>query len=209
MDRATRHGLKTLVLGAALLAAPALAQAQAAPLNHNPAQVQAGTYSVEPTHTEVQFAVSHLGFTTWYGNFNNVSGSLTLDPKNVGASALDIVIPANTITTISAKLDDELNSPAWFDTTKYPTIEFKSTKVTRTGRDTAIVTGELSFHGVTRPETLHVTFNASGVDFVTHQYTVGFNASTVLKRSDFNQKTYLPVIGDDVTLTISAAFVKP
>jgi polyisoprenoid-binding protein YceI len=71
------------------------------------------------------------------------------------------------------------------------------------------VTGELSFHGVTRPETLHVTFNASGVNIVTHQYTVGFNATGVIKRSDFNQKTYLPVIGDNVTLMISAAFVKP
>jgi len=204
-----KHGLKALALGGALLAAPALAQAQAAPLNTNPAQVQAGTYSAEPTHTELLFSVSHLGFTTWYGNFNNVSGTLALDPKNVGASALDIVIPANTVTTISAKLDDELNSPAWFDTAKYPTIEFKSTKVTRTGRNSAIVTGELSFHGVTRPETLHVTFNASGVNIVTHQYTVGFNATGVIKRSDFNQKTYLPVIGDNVTLMISAAFVKP
>ena len=204
-----KHGLKALALGGALLAAPALAQAQAAPLNKNPAQVQAGTYSAEPTHTELLFSVSHLGFTTWYGNFNNISGTLTLDPKNVGASTLDIVVPANTVTSISAKLDDELNSPAWFDTTKYPTIEFKSTKVTRTGRNSAIVTGELSFHGVTRPETLHVTFNASGVNIVTHQYTVGFNATGVIKRSDFNQKTYLPVIGDNVTLMISAAFVKP
>ncbi|NNM57661.1 MAG: YceI family protein, partial [Acidocella sp.] len=52
------------------------------------------------------------------------------------------------------------------------------------------------------------TFNASGVNMLSKQYTVGFNATGHIKRSDFNQKTYIPLIGDDVTLIISAAFVK-
>jgi len=197
---------KALMLGGVVLAMPVLAQA--APINLNPAEVQAGTYSVEPSHTRLLFAVSHLGLTTWYGEFTNVSGTLMLNPKAVGTSTLDITVPANTVTTTNTKLDGELNSPEWFDTAKYPTITFKSTKIIRTGRDSALVEGALSFHGVTRPETLHVTFNASGINVVSHQYTVGFNATTVIKRSDFNQKTYLPLIGDDVTLTISAAFVK-
>jgi polyisoprenoid-binding protein YceI len=198
------HPFKALLLAAAM---PALAQA--APINLNPAAVQSGTYSVEPSHTRLLFAVSHLGFTTWYGQFTHVSGTLVLNPKAVGASTLDIIVPADSVTTTNTTLDGELNSPAWFDTAKYPTIEFKSTRITRTGRDSAVVVGALSFHGVTRPETLHVTFNASGVNVITHQYTVGFNASTVIRRSDFNQTAYVPMIGDDVTLTISAAFVKP
>ena len=201
---------QNLVIGAVLLAAPVLAQAQSVPpLNTNPAAVQSGTYTVEPTHTRVLFAVSHMGFTTWYGQFTHVSGSLTLDPKALAASALDITIPTNTVSTTNTTLDGELNSPAWFDTAKYPTIEFKSTKIVRTGHDTAKVTGELTFHGVTRPETLNVTFNASGVNMLSHQYTVGFNATGQIRRSDFNQKTYVPLIGDDVSLIISAAFVKP
>jgi polyisoprenoid-binding protein YceI len=204
------HTLKTLALGTALFVAPMLAQAQAAPsINTSPAAVQAGTYNVEPTHTRVLLAVSHMGFTTWYSQFTNVSGTLTLNPKDVSATTLDITIPTNTISTTNTKLDGELNSPAWLDTAKYPTIEFKSTKVVRTGHDTAKVTGELTFHGVTLPETLNVTFNASGVNFLSKQYTVGFNATGTIKRSDFNVKTYVPVIGDDVSLIISAAFVKP
>ena len=205
--------LKTLALGAAILAAPALAPALAQaqsipPLNTNPAAVPAAAYTVEPTHTRVLFAVSHMGFTTWYGQFTNVSGTLNLDPKALSASSFDITVPANTISTSNTKLDGELNSPEWFDTAKYPAIEFKSEKIVRTGRDTAKVTGELTFHGVTRPETLDVTFNASGVNMLSKQYTVGFNATGHIKRSDFNQKTYIPLIGDDVTLIISAAFVK-
>jgi polyisoprenoid-binding protein YceI len=203
--------LKTLALGTILLAAPVLAHAQSGPSppNTNPADVQPGTYSIEPLHTRVLFALSHMGFTTWYGEFTHVSGTLTLNPKALGTSTLDIIIPANTISTSNTKVDGELNSPIWLDTTKYPTIEFKSTKIVRTGHDTAKVNGDLTFHGVTRPETVNVTFNAAGVNFLSKQYTVGFNATGAIKRSDFGESTYVPVIGDDVSLIISAAFVKP
>ena len=203
--------LKALLLGAGLLATPVLALAQSAPPppNTDPSDVQSGAYSVEPLHTRVLFALSHMGFTTWYGEFTHVSGSLTLNPKALGTSTLDIIIPANTISTTNTKLDGELNSPTWLDTTKYPTIEFKSTRIVRTGQDTAKVTGNLTFHGITHPETLDVTFNAAGVNFLSKQYTIGFNATGAIKRSDFDESTYVPVIGDDVSLIISAAFVKP
>lgn len=201
--------MKSTLLALALAAAPAAALAQAATApDTNPAHVKPGTYQVEPSHTRVLFAVSHMGFTTWYGDFTNASGSLTLDPAKLANASFDIIIPANTVSTTNTKLDGELNSPEWFDTAKYPTIEFKSEKVLRTGKDTALVTGELTFHGVTKPETLKVSFNASGINPLTKQYTIGFNASGEIKRSDFNQKTYVPLIGDDVTLTISAAFVQ-
>jgi len=196
-------------LSAALLAAPLIAHAQMAPVNTDPSKVQPGTYSIEPTHTRVLFAVSHMGFTTWYGEFTNVSGTLTLDPAHVRESTLSITIPVDTVTTTNTKLDGELKSPEWFDAAKYPLNTFKSTKITRTSHDTAKVTGELTFHGVTQPETLDVTFNGSGINFVSKAYTAGFNATGSLKRSAFNQSTYIPIIGDDVALTISAAFVKP
>ncbi len=199
--------MKTTLLALALLAAPAAAFAEYAP-DTNPAHVKAGDYKVEPSHTRILFAVSHMGFTTWYGEFTKASGQLTLDPANLAATKFDITLPANTISTTNTKLDGELNSPTWFDTAKYPTIEFKSGTVVRTGPDTAAVTGELTFHGVTRPETLQVTFNAAGINGLTNQYTAGFEATGVIKRSDFNQTTYVPLIGDDVRLIISAAFVQ-
>jgi polyisoprenoid-binding protein YceI len=199
--------MKTTLLALALLAAPFAALAEAAP-DTNPADVKAGTFKVEPSHTRILFAVSHMGFTSWYGEFTGASGTLTLDPTKLSATSFDIIVPAGTITTTNTTLDGELKSPKWFDVAKYPTIEFKSGTVVRTGTNTASVTGELTFHGVTRPETLQVTFNAAGNNELSNQYTAGFNASGVLKRSDFNQKTYIPLIGDDVSLTISVAFVK-
>jgi polyisoprenoid-binding protein YceI len=193
---------------AALLNASAVtAQAQAVP-GLNPSAVNAGAYTVEPMHTRVLFAVSHMGFTTWYGEFTNVSGTLTLAPKAVATSALDIKIPTDTVSTSNTKLDGELKSPVWFDATQFPTIEFKATHIVKTGHDTANITGDLTFHGVTKPVTLHAVFNGAGVNPLSKQYTVGFNATGEIKRSDFGVKTYVPLIGDEVTLTISAAFVQ-
>ena len=79
-------------------------------------------------------------------------------------------------------------------------------KRSQTGKNSAVVTGDLVFHGVTKPVTLKVKFNAAGINPLDHKYTAGFEVSGEIKRSDFGVKTYLPLIGDDVGLIISAAF---
>src|SRR3984957_426158 len=195
------------LVAASLTVTSAIAMAQApTDIPRDPAAVQAGAYEVEPLHTRVLFSVSHLGFTTWYGEFTNVSGSLTLDPKNPASSALEIHIPVTTVSTTNAKLDGELKSDAWLDAGQFPKIVFKSTKVTETGKDTAKVTAALPFHGVTKPVTLAVKFNAAGTNPLDKKYTAGFEVSGQIKRSDFGVKTYVPLIGDDVDLIISAGF---
>lgn len=182
--------------------------AQPAPPNRDPAQVQGGTYKVEPNHTRIVFSVLHMGFTDYYGQFNGASGTLKLDPANPAASAVTVSIPTDSVDTSNSVLNGELKSPQWFDAAQFPTITFTTTKVTPTGKDTAQLTGDLTFHGVTRPVTLDAKFNASGPNPLSKKYTVGFNATGHIKRSDFGQKTYVPLIGDDVSLMISAAFEK-
>jgi polyisoprenoid-binding protein YceI len=199
--------LYAALVAASLTAMPALAFAQPAmELTNDPAAVQAGAYGVEPLHTRVLFSVSHLGFTTWYGEFTNVSGSLNLDPKKPAGSMLEIHIPVATVSTTNAKLDGELKSDAWLDATQFPEIVFKSTKVTETGKGVGKVTGDLTFHGVTKPVTLAVKFNGAGTNPLDKKYTAGFEVSGKIKRSDFGMKTYVPLIGDDVDLIISAGF---
>lgn len=202
--------LTTKVAGAfsavALLSAGAVF-AQAA-LNTDPSAVEAGAYKLETSHARVVFATSHMGFSTWYGDFTGATGTLTLDPKSPAASKLEVSIPVASVTTTNAKLDEELKSADWFDAATYPTITFKSTKVTVTAPGEAKVEGDLTFHGVTKPVTLDATFKASGQNPMTKAYTVGFEVKGALKRSDFGVKTYVPLIGDDVTLTISAPFEK-
>jgi len=196
--------LYPLALAAVLLTAPAMALAQE--VTHTATAVQPGAYSVEPYHTRVLFSVNHMGFTTWYGEFAQVSGNLNLTPNAVSNSTLQIHIPVATISTNNAKLDGELKSPAWFDAAKYPDITFVAEKIISTGKGKGLVTGSLTLHGVTKPVTLAVKFNGAGVNVLDKKYTVGFEVSGKIKRSDFGVKTYVPLIGDEVDLIISAAF---
>ena len=193
--------------GAAALLLSTAAFAQMGP-NTDPAAVQAGSYKLETSHARVVFSLSHMGFSTWYGDFAGTTGSLTLDPKNAAAAALDVTIPVAGVSTTNARLDTELKAADWLDATQFPTITFKSTKVAQTGPNSAQVTGDLTFHGVTRPVTLEATFKGSGVNILSKAYTVGFEVKGRIKRSDFGVKKYVPLIGDDVDLTISAPFEK-
>ncbi|MCJ2184996.1 YceI family protein [Novosphingobium sp. 1949] len=197
---------KTALISAALVGAPTALLAQGA--DPAPAAAQAGSYTVEPGHTRVGFSVMHFGFTEYYGEFSGVSGTLSLDPKKVEDARLSVSIPVASIDTTNDTLDGELRDPTWFDAAKYPKITFVSTKVTRTGDRTADITGNLTFHGVTKPVTLHASYNAGGVNPMDKAYTLGFNATGTIQRSDFGVTKYVPVVGDTVTLRISAAFEK-
>ena len=198
---------KTLTLAAAaalltLVGSNVIAQTAST----DPTTVQAGSYVLETSHARAAFSVDHFGFSAWYGDFVGSTGALTLDPKNLAATKLDITIPAASITTTNARVDGELKN--WFEVAKYPTITFRSTAVTQTGKASAKVTGDLNFHGVTKPVTLDVTFRGAGTNVMNKAYTVGFDATGSLKRSDFGVSNYVPMVGDKVDLFISAPFEK-
>ena len=190
------------VLAASMLGSHAFAQATI----HTGSAVEAGTYTIEPGHTRVLWSTGHMGFTTWYGEFTKTAGTLTLNPTQPAASALAIMIQTGSVSTTNTRLDGELVGPEWFDAAPYPTITFVSTSVQETGPNTANVTGNLTFHGVTKPVTLAVSFNGAGTNPMSKRYTAGFEVSGDLKRADFGVKTDEPMIGDDVKLMISAAF---
>ncbi|WP_415628674.1 YceI family protein [Novacetimonas hansenii] len=172
------------------------------------AQAQSGTYDVEPGHTQVGFSVLHFGFTNYLGIFSNVSGTLILDPKNPTTSKLSVTIPVDSVQTTSSKLNDELKGTQWFDAAKFPNATFESTSIHVTGRNDALVTGNLTLHGVTKPETLKVHFIGAGINALDKKYTTGFEATGTLKRSDFGVKMYVPYVSDEVQLRINGAFEK-
>lgn len=199
----TRY-LSSLVLAAALVT-PALAQTAA---TQDGSKVEAGTYMVEPNHTQVMFSVSHFGFSTYSGLFQKASGSLTLDPAKVSDSKLDVSVMTDSVSTPSEKLTGELKSADWLDAGKFPEITFKSTKIEKTGAETAKVMGDLTLHGVTKPVTLEAKFFGAGGNPMSKKYTAGFEVSGKIKRSDFGVKTFVPMISDEVDLKISAPFEK-
>jgi polyisoprenoid-binding protein YceI len=188
----------------ALIAAAPSALAQIA--SKNPAALKAGTYKVDPYHTQVVFTLSHFGFTEFSGMFGDASGSLVLNTAKPAADKLDVTIGMKSVMTTVPALTTELNNNQWFDTAKYPTATFTSTKVIRTGKTTATIDGNLTLHGVTRPIVLKARFIGTGINPIDKADTVGFSATGVVKRSEFGVKAYVPMVGDAVTLTLAGAF---
>jgi|SRR6266850_5628288 len=168
--------------------------------------VKAGIYKVESYHTQVGFSLSHFGFTNYAGLFSGATGSLQLDPAHLTAAKLDVTIPIESITTTVPKLTDELKGAQWFDTAKFPSATFTSTKVVSGSNGETTITGNLTLHGVTKPVVLHAHLVGAGVNPIDKAYTLGFEATGTIKRSEFGVSTYVPVVGDDVQLTIAGAF---
>lgn len=200
--------MKTLITAAlsiTALAATTATVAQTAPAAA-PATVKAGTYTVETYHTLVRFGVNHFGINEFFGTFPGAKGSLTIDPKNLSATKLDVAVPVATVSTTNATLDKELVSADWLDAAKFPEMRFVSTTVTRTGATTAQIAGNLTLHGVTKPVTLDAIFTATATNPMNKAYTLGFKGSGVIKRTDFGVSKYAPLVSDETTINISAAF---
>ena len=189
-------------LAAAVLLAPA-AQAQT---TTTPADVKAGNYTADPSHSKVTWSVTHFGFSTYIGQFGALTGTLTIDPKAPQAAKIEATVMTDSVGTLNPALDKHIKAPDFLDVAKFPQATFKSTSVKPTGAGAADITGDLTLHGVTRPVVVQATFVQAGVSPIDKKYTVGFSGKTTIKRSEFGIKTYVPAISDDVTLRIDAEF---
>lgn len=161
------------------------------------------TYTLDNQHTYVLWHIKHLGFTTQAGKWY-ASGTLVLDKDQPKNSKVNATIQVANIITGIPELDKHLTGKLFFDTAQFPTATFTSDKVEMTGKTTAKVYGTLTLHGVSKPVMLNVTFNQAGNNPITDKMTVGFSATTEIKRSDFGIKTLLPSVGDDVKIEIEA-----
>jgi polyisoprenoid-binding protein YceI len=196
-----------LLLSVLLMAAPVAAQAPAAGPAANAARVAAGTYKVDPDHTQVVWSLDHLGFSPLYGMFGQITGTLQLDPARLQNARLNIEIPMSGLSVTSPGFAKHLATPDLFDSAKFPTARFVSTSVRPQG-NRAVVTGNLTLHGVTRPVTLQAAFYGAGPNPRTQAQTVGFTATTTIKRSQWGLGYGVPAVGDDTELRITAAFEK-
>ena len=202
--------------GGALLAGPALF-AQSAPQipgAKDPSRVTAGTYAADASHSLIAFEVNHFGFNDYYGIFGDVAGTLTIDPANIAAAKVDVTIPVASVTTASKGLTEHLlragkdgAKPDFFGPAPAP-ARFVSTKVERTGDMTATITGDLTLNGVTKQVSFDAEFTGAGNNPFSKKATIGFEAETEIKRSDFGVNYAIPFVSDEVELDISVAFEK-
>jgi polyisoprenoid-binding protein YceI len=165
------------------------------------------TYTLDNTHSYVNWQLNHFGFSNpsgkWYAN-----GSLELDKEKPQDSKANITINVADMVTGLPELDKHMQGEDFFDVAKFPTATFVSNKVTLAGKDKATVTGMLTLHGVTKPVTLNVKLNKLASSPITSKMTAGFSATAAIKRSDFGMTSYLPNLGDEVKLTIEVEATK-
>ena len=189
----------------ALTAAPVLAQTAAVPGAPVKARVAAGTYAVDANHTQVTWAVNHMGFSMLEGQFGASGGTIMIDPAKPNATKVEVNFAIDQLSVTSAPFTSHLKSKDFFDVATYPTAKFVSTKVVATG-DKATITGNLTLKGVTKPVTLQATFVGAGTNPMNKKANFGFRATGSIKRSEFGLGTAVPVVSDRVDLTINAAF---
>ncbi|MBA4761424.1 YceI family protein [Sphingomonas sp.] len=205
---------------ATLLAATAIATplvAQQMPGSKDKAAITGGSYTVDANHTLVKWEVNHFGFSPLWGLFGQITGTMQLDPKNPAASKVDVTIPVSKMVTgvpgFTAHLlrdGKDGGKPDFFGSAPAD-AKFVSTKVTvDASGEAAQVAGNLTLNGITKPVTLDVDFYGAGKApaQMGGKENVGFEAEATIKRSDFGLGYAVPLVSDEVELTIAAAFQK-
>ena len=197
---------------ASVVALPVIAQdkstgAPAIPGVKDASRVTAGSYALDASHSQVIWQANHFGFTDYQGIFGDVEGDLTLDPAAPEKAAVNITIPIPKLVTTSDRLTKHMLGTDFFSSSEFPTATFKSTNVDVTG-ETAKITGDLTIKGIPKSVALDAEFTGAGTNPFSKKFTVGFKASTTIKRSDFGVNYGIPVVSDEVELQIIAAFEK-
>jgi polyisoprenoid-binding protein YceI len=200
---------RAAMASAAVLAFVAAATAQST-VSSNPNMAPAGRYKVSAAHTQVVFAIMHMGLTPYYGRWSGLDGKLQFDPAAPEKSSVTVTIPMNSVNTPSDRVNTELCSASTFNCAANPTATFKSTSIHRTGDHSGDITGDLTLAGVTKSVTLHTTFNGGTKRMDTNAYMLGFSATATIRRSDFGltKMSWAPFVADDVALMIAAEFAE-
>jgi len=180
----------------------------------SPQAAVAPRYDIDPAHTSAQFKVRHLMISHVKGEFTKISGSVIFDPQNLAASSIEVTIDAASISTREPQRDAHLKSAEFLDVEKFPSIVFKSAKITATGKDSYHAAGELTIHGVTRPVTLDVEGMTPEAKDPWGFLRRGATASTTIDRKDFGVawnaalETGGVMVGDQVQITIDVEMAR-
>ena len=171
------------------------------------------TWKIDPAHSSAHFVIRHMMITNVRGGFSGVQGTVVYDPADLSASSVDVTIDKKSLSTGDATRDTHLKSPDFLDVEKYPTITFKSEKISKDG-DGLKVIGDLTMHGVTKEVALNVDGPTGEQKDPYGNIRVGASATTKIKRSDFGLtwnaalETGGIMLGDDLKLEVDVSLIK-
>lgn len=171
---------------------------------------QAQTWSVDKAHSRFGFGVTHLSISEIDGNFKNFDATITAARPDFSDATFEITADVASINTDIEQRDAHLKSPDFLDVEKYPKLTFKSTSFKKVSGKNYKLSGNLTFHGVTKPVTIDVVVNGPIVHPQSKKSVAGFKFTGKIKRSDFGIATSFPAsaLGEDLLLNANAEFAK-
>lgn len=165
------------------------------------------TWTIDPAHSSLDFAVKHLVFATAKGTFTDVTGQIVLDEEHIERSTVTVEVAAASVHTRDGQRDEHLRSADFFDVENHPAITFRSTTVERTTGDGLAIAGELTIRGTARPVVLEAEFNGRGRSPFGMD-VLSYSATTKIDRKEFGLnwnaalETGGVMVSDDVKITI-------
>ena len=174
----------------------------------------ATTWNIDPVHSTAQFKVKHMMISNVKGEFTTITGTLKLDGEDVTRSQVEASIDPTSINTRDAQRDGHLKSADFLDVEKFPSLTFKSTKVSQKAEGEFSVTGDLTIRGVTRSTTFEVEELSAPAKDPWGNTRLGLSATTRINRKDFGLiwnaalETGGILVGDDVTITLDVEFIQ-
>jgi polyisoprenoid-binding protein YceI len=177
-------------------------------------QTATSTWNLDPIHSVAEFKVKHMMISNVKGQFTALEGTLNLNESDLTNSYVEASAEAASVSTRDAQRDAHLKSADFFDAEKFPTLSFKSTRISRVEDGELAVTGDLTIHGVTRNVIFTVEGPTSPAKDPWGNTRMGLSATTKINRKDFglNWNAVLEtggiLVGDEVTITLDVQFVK-
>ena len=178
-------------------------------------RAQSAIYTISKDYTNVRFSWSNLGLSRQSARIMSIDGSAEFDPQSPETGRVDVLMNAASLWTGIASFDELMKSADFFDVRRHPTIRFRSTGVRRMSERTAELVGDLTIMGTTNPVTLYVVWNFTGehpLAAVNPNYksvfVSGFSATGVLRRSDWGLSRGVPLVSDEIEVTIETELIR-
>jgi len=161
------------------------------------------TYTIVSKLSRVSFSLEHQGFIQLFGTLRMAPGSFSFDDEDWKNSSIAVSMPTRSLDMGDATWNQQIrDDDAWAKLFKSPTVSFRSTKLERMDATHGTLAGELTLAGVTKPVLLQLRFNKLGLNQISKLASVGFSATTTIKRSEYGLNAYSDLVGDELAVQI-------
>jgi polyisoprenoid-binding protein YceI len=171
------------------------------------ASAQTSTWKLDSAHSSADFSIRHMGISNVHGHFGNITGTVTLDEKDITKSKVNATVDTTTVDTGNSMRDTDLKGDHYFDVAKFPTMTFVSKEIT--SKDGKLeMTGDLTMKGTTKTVTLDLDGPSAEMKDPKGNVHRGMSATTSIHRADFGINAGSGMLGDDVKVTLDVEMIK-